>query len=156
MKIVPGKYTIELFAEKHNLTRDSAINKLSKLRKQGYAQVSGGGKQKRIYTVSNKKIREPNGFFKILNKYSPEKIIPSFQHYVFGKYTIEKAIIDGLLLNNNIRIRKAMYYLFNHIENWKRLFDLVKKHNLEKEVKKLYREARQKVRVKKIPKRYEK
>ena len=153
MKIASGKYTIELFAEKHNLTRDSAINKLSKLRKQGYAKVSGGGKQKRIYTVSNKKIREPNGFFKILNKYSPEKINPSFQHYVFGKYTIEKTIIDGLLISDNIRIRKAMYYLFNHIKNWKRLFELAKKYKLEKEVKKLYKEARTKVRVKKMPER---
>ena len=153
MNIIPGKYTIELFAEKHNLTRDSAINKLSKLRKQGYAKVSGGGKQKRIYTVSNKKIREPNGFFKILNKYSPEKINPSFQHYVFGKYTIEKTIIDGLLISDNIRIRKAMYYLFNHIKNWKRLFELAKKYKLEKEVKKLYKEARTKVRVKKMPER---
>jgi len=46
MNIIPGKYTAELFAEKHNLTKDSAINKLSKLKKQGYAKVSGGGKQK--------------------------------------------------------------------------------------------------------------
>lgn len=156
MVLIQGKYTVELFAEEQELTRQSAINKLSKLKKQGYVQVSGGGKQKRIYTISNKQQREPNGFFKMLNKYSPEKIRPSFQHYVFGEYSIEKAIIDGLLIVEDVRIRQAMYYLFNHVKNWKKLFDLAKKYNLKKEVQELYYESRQNVRVKKIPARYEK
>ncbi len=156
MVLIQGKYTVELFAEEQELTRQSAINKLSKLKKQGYVQVSGGGKQKRIYTISNKKQREPNGFFRMLNKYSPEKIYPSFQHYVFGKYSVEKAIIDGLLIVKDIRIKHSMYYLFNHVKNWKKLFDLAKKYSLKKEVLELYYEARQIVRVKKIPARYEK
>lgn len=156
MKLLPGKYTLELFAKKHNLARNSALNKLSKLKKEGYVKVSGGGQQKRIYDVNIIKQREPNGFFKILNKYSPEQINPCFEHYVFGRYSVENAIIDGLLLFDDVRTRKAMYYLFNHVQNWKKLFDLAKKHGLEKEVYKIYNEARKNVRVRKIPKKYRK
>ncbi len=155
MNIKKGKYTVEIFAKDYNLIRASAINKLSKLKKEGYVQVSGGGSQKRIYKISNKKQREPNGFFNVLNKYSPEKINPSFRHYVFGNYSVEKAIIDGLFLTKDIRIRNAIYYLFNHVKNWKKLFDLAKKQNLRQETLKLYYEARQKVKVRRIPMRYE-
>lgn len=155
MNYLKRKYTLEKFAEENNLTKQSALNKLTKLKNNGFVKVSGGGAQKRIYTVSNKRLRNTNGFFNILNKYSPEKINPYFEHYVFGNYTVEKAIIDGLKLKQNIRLRKATYYLFNHVKNWKRLFDLAKKHNLVSEVLKLYYEARKNVKVKRIPKRYE-
>ena len=95
-----GKYTVETFAQKNNLTRQSAINKLSKLKKAGLVSVSGGGKQKRIYTLHTKPQKEQNGFYKIVNKYSPDKLNPSFEHYVYGKYTVENAIIDGLLIKD--------------------------------------------------------
>ena len=48
MGLKPGKYTLETFAKENNLSKQSAINKLSKLKQLGYAEVSGGGKQKRI------------------------------------------------------------------------------------------------------------
>ena len=39
------KYTIELFAKERNLTRQAAINLLSKLKKQGLVQVQGEAPQ---------------------------------------------------------------------------------------------------------------
>ncbi|MBU1975782.1 MAG: MarR family transcriptional regulator [Nanoarchaeota archaeon] len=149
-----GKYTVELFAKERNLTRQSAINLLSKLKKQGYVTVSGGGRQKRIYTVSNKIQKPTNGFYSIVNKYSPEKLQPDFKHYTYGNYTIEHAIIDGIKINN-VRTRQATMHLFRHIRSWKRLFQLAKKHNLTKEVINLYYEARKTTRCKTMPKRYQ-
>jgi len=64
-----GKYTLELYARKQGLTRQSAINKLSKLKKQRLVSVSGGGRQKRIYTVHYKPKNKENGFFYVVNKY---------------------------------------------------------------------------------------
>lgn len=154
-----GKYTVETFAKKNNLTRQSAINKLSKLKKQGLVKVSGGGNQKRIYTISKIPKKETNGFFTIINKYSPEKINPSFEHIVYGKYGVERALVDGILLIKNkkdIRIRNAMLHLFRHIKNWKRLFDLAKKNKVKEDVYKLYEEARKKTKCKTMPKKYEK
>jgi len=151
-----GKYTVETFAKKNNLTRQSAINKLSKLKKQGLVKVSGGKNQKRIYTISKTPKKETNGFFTIINKYSPEKINPSFEHIVYGKYSPERAIIDGIQMKKDVRIRNATLHLFRHIKNWKLLFDLAKKKNITSEVYKLYEEARKKTKCKTMPKRYKK
>lgn len=157
MLIDEGKYTVETFAKKRNLTRQSAINLLSKLKSKGLVQARGGGKQKRIYTLSKVPKKETNGFFTLINKYSPEKIRPSFEHYVHGKYDAEKAIIDGILFQRNqkdIRTREAMLHLFLHIKDWKKLFFLARKERLVSEVHSLYNEARKKTRCKKMPKRY--
>ena len=149
----PGKYTIETFAKEQRLTRQSALNLISKLKKKGLITTSGGGKQKRIYTVYNKLHRPTNGFYDIVNKYASNKLVPKYEHYTYGKYTVEHAIIFGLL-QGEVRALEATTYLFNHVTNWKRLFDLAKKNDLEKEVFKLYMKARNTVRCKKMPRRY--
>lgn len=144
-------FTVETFAKKNNLSRQSAMNKISRLKKQGIIQASGGGKQKRIYKLSTTK--PTNGFYDITNKYSKDKLVPEFKHYTYGKYTIEHAIIDGLKINN-ARTREATMNLFRHVNNWKRLFDLAKKHNQTKNLIKLYNEAKRTTKVKRMPKRY--
>lgn len=149
----PGKYTVETFAETEQLTRQSALNKLSKLKHEGYATVSGGGSQKRIYTLHNKRQEPTNGFYTIINRYSPEKLVPKFKHYVVGKYTIEHAIIDGIKIGD-ARTLEATQHLFRHITNWKRLFDLAKKEDLSPNVRHLYEQARHNTKVKQMPKRY--
>ncbi|MFH0876241.1 MAG: hypothetical protein V1859_09965 [archaeon] len=152
--IKEGKYTAETFAKEQNLTRQSALNLLSKLKKQGYVNVSGGGRQKRIYSISQRQKKKQNGFYSIVNRYSPDKLNPAFEHYTYGFYSVEHAIIDGLKIGD-IRTRRAIYYLFLHIISWKRLFSLAKKDNLTKEIIKLYHEARKYTKCKSMPKRYQ-
>ncbi len=151
--LMEGKYTLELFAEERGLTRNSALNLLSKLKKQGYVKVSGGGRQKRIYTIYNTPQEEANGFYTIVNKYSPEKLIPRFKHVVKGKYTIEDAIIDGIKIGD-VRTLNATKHLFRHIKNWKRLFDLAKRHQVLTKLYQLYDSAKKELKVKRMPKRY--
>jgi hypothetical protein len=153
MDIREGKYTVERFATEQDLTRQSAINLLSKLKKEGQVTVSGGGKQKRIYTISKLQKKKTNGFYNLINKYSPEKLQPQFEHYVVGNYTIEQAIIDGIKMGDT-RTLEATTHLFRHITNWKTLFGLAKKNRLEYEVMKLYNQAKVATKVKRIPKRY--
>ena len=153
MNLKEGKYTIEKFSNENNLTKSSALNLLSKLKKQGYVQVSGGGKQKRIYTVFKLSKKKTNGFYDVVNKYSPEKLQPRFEHYINGNYTIEHAIVDGIKIGD-LRTLEAITYLFRHVTNWKRLFDIAKKNNLEKEVIKIYKKARATIKCKKMPLRY--
>lgn len=157
MLLTEGKYTVELFAKNNGLTRQSAINLLSKLKKQGNVFVSGGGSQKRIYTISKLPRKATNGFFDILNKYAPDKISPHFEHYIYGRYTVERAIIDGILLQKDQkdnRIRTAMLYLFRHIRDWKLLFYLAKKESVVDEIYTLYNDARCKTKCKTMPQRY--
>jgi DNA-binding transcriptional regulator LsrR (DeoR family) len=153
MNYEPGKYTIDLFAEKYNLTRQSAINLLSKLKDKGYVSVEGGGKQKRIYTISKLPKKKQNGFYYTVNKYSSEKLFPKFEHYVYGRYTIEHAIIDGLLIGDK-RTLDAVINLFRHVKDWKKLFLFAKKKGLEQRLIELYNYAKTKTKVKSIPKRY--
>lgn len=147
------KYSIETYMNKFNLSRQSAINKLSKLKKKGLVSVSGGGMQKRIYSISDKPLIKQNGFYNIVNKYSPEKLTPMFNHVVKGNYSIEHAIIDGIKIGD-IRTLEASQHLFRHVKNWKRLFDLAKKNQIVNKVYDLYEQARKNTKTKIIPKRY--
>ena len=148
-----GKYTVKRFASENNLGKQSAINLLSKLKKQGLVEVTGGGKQKRIYTIHKLPKKRTNGFYDIVNKYSPEKLWPKFEHYVNGRYTVEQAIIDGIKIGD-ARTIEATAYLFKHVTNWKRLFDLAKKNKLEKQVITLYKKARETIKCRRLPQRY--
>jgi len=154
IKIKEGKYTIETFAREKNIKKQSALNLISKLRKKGHIQASGGGKQKRIYTITKLPQKKTNGFYDLVNKYSPEKLNPSFAHYVTGRYTPEMAIIDGLQIGG-IRTIDATMHLFRHINNWKLLLNLAKKKGITKELYSLYNRARKKIKCKRIPRRYE-
>ena len=154
MDNIMEKHTIETYAQKYNLSKQAALNKLTKLKQQGYVTVSGGGPQKRIYSLYKKPQEKTNGFYNLINKYSPEKLTPQFEHYVKGKYSIEHAIIDAIQIGD-VRTLEAAQHLFRHVTNWKRLFTLAKKKNCEKQVKELYVKARQNTKVKKIPQRYE-
>ena len=153
MELKEGKYTIEKFAREYNLSMQSSLNLLSKLKKQGHVQASGGGRQKRIYTIYKLPQMKQNGFYYTVNKYSKEKLIPQFEHYIHGDYTPEHAIIDGITIGDS-RTKEATKYLFNHVTSWKRLNDLAKKHNLRKSVLGLYIDALHSIKCKKMPKRY--
>ncbi|MBI4439049.1 hypothetical protein HY640_03910 [Candidatus Woesearchaeota archaeon] len=153
MEIKEGKYTVERFASERGLSRQSAINLLSKLKKKGLVEVSGGGKQKRIYAIHELPKRKTNGFYDIVNRYSPEKLRPGFEHYVSGNYTIEHAIIDGVRIGDS-RTLQATSYLFRHVRDWKRLFDLAKKQGVEDSIVALYKQARGYMRVRRMPERY--
>ena len=153
MELKEGKYTIERFSKEHTISRQSALNLLSKLRKQGHVHVSGGGRQKRIYSVYKLPKMKENGFYSIVNSYSKEKLIPRFEHYVHGNYTVEHAIIDGIKIGDT-RTKEATKYLFNHVANWKRLFDIAKKNNLRQDVLNLYKSAKRSIKCRTMPQRY--
>ena len=126
---------------------------MSKLKKQELVTISGGGKQKRIYTIHHLPKKKTNGFYDVVNKYSPEKLQPRFEHYVNGTYTVEHAIIDGVRIGDT-RTLEATKYLFKHVTNWKRLFNLARKEKIEKQVITLYKKARETIKCKRIPERY--
>lgn len=155
IELKEGKYTVETFAKKQGLQKQSAINLLSKLKAKNLVTVSGGGRQKRIYTISKKPQEKTNGFYDVVNKYSPEKLNPKFKHKVIGTYTIERAIIDGIQIGD-IRTLEATTYLFKKITNWKRLFDLAKEKKVVEEVYQLYEKAKKTTKCRTMPKRYKK
>lgn len=150
LRRLEGKHTLETFMKQTFLTKESALNLLSMLRKKGYVRTEGGGKQKRIYTISTKKVQEGTGLFTLLNKYSKLKVVPSFVHVAHGLYTEENALIDAIE-TKDFRILQAAVYLFGHIHNWTKLHEFAKKKHLEPIVGVLYDFARTVVRTRRMP-----
>jgi len=149
-----GLHTVETVAETLGITRQSALNLISRLKKQGYVTTKGGGKQKRLYKITARKQRKRDvGMFDIINKYSPMKLNPWYDHQVHGKYSIEEALIDAVQ-TKSFRVILASLRLFSHIKNWKKLYKLAKEKNCWQQVGALYDLAKMHFRVAKMPERY--
>ena len=151
---IEGLQTIETIAETLKIKRQSAINLVSKLKKMGNTTLYMGGSKKRIYRITIRKQRKREvGVFDIINKYSPMKIQPWFDHQVHGKYGAEDALIDAIE-TKSFRMILASLRLFNHITDWPKLYKLAKEKNCWNKVGALYDTARLFFRVRKMPKKY--
>lgn len=151
-----GLHTVETVAEALGIKKQSALNLLTKLKREGYVIVQGAGRIKRFYKISPLK-QHPRypGMFDIINKYSPMKIQPWYDHQVHGPYGPEEALIDALQ-TKSFRLILASLCLFNHITDWPRLYHLAKEKNCWQKVGALYAVARLFFRVKKMPALYQK
>jgi hypothetical protein len=147
MNPIEGKQTLETVAATRGITRQSAANLLVRLKKRGLVRVSGGGRQKRIYTITRLPTQPTNGFYDVVNRYGDEKLVPRYAHYVHGRYGVEDAIVDGLRIGDE-RTRAATMRLFNHVTNYPRLLRLAKKKNVD--VKQLYERARAQMKVRRM------
>jgi len=152
LRKIEGLQTIELVAEKLGLNRQSAINLMSKLKKERHVTVSGGGRRKRLYKVTLwRQLPRERGMFDIINKYSPNfQVNEWFDHQVHGVYTEEDALIDAIK-TKSFRLVLASLRLFAHIRDWRKLYRLAKQEDLVQEVGALYDVARQMYRSEKIP-----
>jgi hypothetical protein len=149
-----GLHTVETVEKTLNITRQSAINLLSKLKKQGHVTVKGGGRIIRIYKITmRKQLPRQNGMFDIINKYSPMKLAPWFDHQVHGHYGPEEALIDAIQ-TESFRVILASMRLFGHITDWPKLYTLAKKRDCWQKVGALYDVARLHFRVKRMPEKY--
>lgn len=152
-----GLHTVETVMAQLNLTRQSAINLLSKLKRQQHVTVSGKGKTKRLYRITIRKQlpREP-GMFDILNKYNPNfQINPWYDHQVHGKYGAEEAIIDAIQ-TKQFRPILATLRLFNHVKDWPSLYQQARNEDCWQQVGALYDVARLFFKVRAMPERYRK
>ena len=150
-----GLQTIETVAKALHIKRQSALNVISRLKKEGYITVQGGGKRKRLYTITATKQRPRQiGMWDILNQHNPNfKLNPWYDHQVHGGYSVEEALIDAIS-SKSFRIILASLILFNHIKNWPRLYLLAKEKNCWQKVAALYELARNYIKVRKMPQRY--
>lgn len=152
LRKIEGKQTVDTIAAKLNIKKTTALNLISKLKKEGYLSKTGGRNQKRIYFISTKKqnIPEGEGMFDIINKYSKLKINPLFMHKTHGRYTVEDALVDAIL-TVDFRALLASISLFNRISNWPKLYKKTKKYNLQGQLGALYDMARIIIKTRKMP-----
>tara|TARA_Y100000034_G_scaffold131504_1_gene192392 strand:- start:1262 stop:1873 length:612 start_codon:yes stop_codon:yes gene_type:complete len=150
LKKLEGLHTVDTAQEELGLAKQSILNLLSKLKKEGYVTVSGGGKQKRLYKVSQLKQRpRRSGMFDIINENSKMKVVPWFDHQVHGKYTVEDAIIDAVK-TKSFRVILASLSSFRKVKNLRKLFNLAKEKDCVQEVGALYDLARMYFKIAKL------
>src|SRR3989344_1125857 len=156
LRRIEGLHTIETLQKELNLTKQSTINLISKLRKEEYITLfAGGGKKKRIYRITARKQRKrQEGMFDIINKYSPNmKIREWYDHQVHGVYGPEEALIDALQ-TESFRVILASMRLFGHINNWPKLYKLANEKDCWQKVGALHDVARMFLSVQKMPLMY--
>ncbi len=155
LETLEGLNTVETVQKKLRITRKTAIKRLYELRKLGFVETSGGGKQPRLYRVSrNKVIKIGNpGLYDIVNENSPIKVAKPYEHRVMGKkLTVEEAIIRAIQ-SRNFRLILASLALFNKVKNWPRLYSNAKKENVRRKVGALYDAARTTIKVRRMDNR---
>src|SRR3989338_1276001 len=155
LRKLEGLQTIETAAKTLGMRKQSALNLLSRLKKEGYVTTTGGGRQKRLYKITmRKQLPRAPGMFDILNKYNPNfKLNPWFDHQVHGKYTVEDALLDAIE-TKSFRAILASLRLFDQITDWKVLYHGGKERKLWNQVGALYEVARITSRTKKMPMKY--
>lgn len=147
LRKLEGLHTAETAARVSGLTRQSTLNLLSRLKKEGYVTVSGGGKQPRLYKITMRKQRPRSpGMFDIINKYSPMKLAPWYDHQVHGKYGPEEALVDAIQ-TQSFRVILASMRLFNHITDWPKLYRLANQKNCWQKIGALHDVAMKIIRV---------
>ena len=143
-KKLEGLNTLEMAKNKLNVRKSTAIKIISLLRKEGFVETSGGGKQPRLYKISPIRLtaKEKMGLYDIINKYSKVKLFEPFKHKVMDrKLTIEEAI-SMAIKERNFRITLAALGVFKFVKDWSKLHYYAKKYKVRKEVGALYDIAR--------------
>ena len=142
LKKLEGLKTIDSICENLNISRQSAINLMSRLKKQGHVKSMGGGRRIRLYNITvTKQWPRSLGMFDMINRHARHKVLEWYDHQVHGKYTVEDAIIDAIE-KRSYRLLRATVFSFNHVTDWPRLYRLANDKNLWQHVGALYDVAR--------------
>ncbi|MBW2984053.1 hypothetical protein KY361_03005 [Candidatus Woesearchaeota archaeon] len=156
-KRLEGLHTIKTIQKELKIARSTAIKLMCFLRKQGFVETSGGGKQPRFYRISPIKVKKAGypGLYDMINKYSPIKIAEPVKHRIMGKrISVEEALVRAVE-TGKFRVILASLALFRHIKNWSRLYEIAKQHNVRRKVGALYDLARLFIKVRRMDKKTE-
>lgn len=155
-KRLEGLHTVETIQDRLNISRRTAVNYVSMLKKGGYVNISRGH-GKRLYSISPiiMKLDGEPGLHETINRYSNVKLTIPYHNRIHGKkYRIEDAIIEAIK-TENYRVIIAAMPLFNHVNDWSLLCRLAKENNISNKVGALYDLARTIIRTKRMDKRTE-
>ena len=154
VKKLEGLQTIESIQKKLNIARSTAIKYIHFLRKKGFVETTGGGKQPRFYKISALRLKGLGnaGMYDIINKYSPIKLRAIKSRVVGKKLTTEETLIRAID-SKEFRTILASLALFNRIKSWSLLYKLAKEKNIRRKVGALYDTARRVIKTKRMDKR---
>lgn len=149
-----GIHTLESIASTLKVDKRTAVNYISKLRKQGYVKTKRTSSGKRIYNISKLNLLAGKSYYEVLNKISPMKLSESEIYKIYGReITLEETLIYAIK-TKKLRVILASLALFKQITNWTLLSELARKNKVQRQVCALYDLARSIIKVKKISKQF--
>ncbi|MBI5871492.1 Rrf2 family transcriptional regulator [archaeon] len=151
-KSLEGLHMVGTICKKLNISKRTAVNYTSKLRKAGYLKTTRGYGGVRMYKISPVKTKEVGsmGLYETINRYSKVKLVTHEKYRIHGhKLSIEEALVKAIQ-EGEYRTVLAALGLFQHIKNWKELNKLAKKTMMGRKIGALYDTAKIVMRVKKM------
>lgn len=143
-RMLEGLQTLDNIINKLNVSRRTAINYISLLRKKGFLKNYSGGRKKRIYiikSIKKKEIGYPD-IYEIINKYSRIGLVTRTNYRRHDKeLSIEEVIIEAIK-TKEYRTILASLDLFRKVKNWSFLRKLATKEKIGRKVGALYDVAR--------------
>lgn len=153
-KKLGGIYTLELIMTTLNIDRSTAMNYISKLRRQGYVKTKRTSSGKRIYTISKQNRIGGKSYYEALNQISPIKLSESETYKVYGrKITYEETLVYAVK-TEKLRVVLASLALFKQIHNWTLLAELARKNGVQRQVCALYDLARSIMKVRRMSRKF--
>ena len=149
-----GIYTLESIMETLKVDRSTAMNYVSKLRKQGYVKTKRTSSGKRIYSISRLNKIGGKSYYEVLNQISPIKLSESETYKVYGRdITYEETLVYAIK-TGKLRVVLSSLALFKHINNCTQLSELARKDGMQRQACALYELARSTMKVRKMGKKF--
>lgn len=154
LRKLEGVHTLESAANVLKVKKKTAIDYVSKLRKQGYVKTKQTKDKKRVYYISFENRLGGYDYYDIINENSPVKIAKAQEYKVYGKSpSLEETLIFAIK-TRSLRTILASLALFKKIKNWAHLYKLAKENNLRRELGVLYDLARKTMKARRMTKRF--
>ncbi len=150
-----GIHTLESITSTLKVNKRTAVNYISKLRKQGFVKTKRTSSGKRIYNISKLLNRlAGQSYYEVLNKISPLKLSESEIYRIYGReITLEETLIYAIK-TEKLRVVLASLALFKQITNWTLLSELARKNKVQRQVCALYDLARSIIKVRKMSQQF--
>ena len=149
-----GLHTAESFAEELGISRQTAINYLHAMRREGMVSTERGARGRRLYSISPLRLREFGfpGLAETISADSPLKLSSPVRERSDHKITTEEAIA-GAAASGDFRMVLASLPLFKKVSDWWGLYRFSRKLGVARQVGALYSLSRLLFRVKSADRR---
>lgn len=138
------------------VNRQTAINYIYKLRKEGYVKTRKISDLRRIYHISFENKIGGKSYYEIINSVSPIKVTEAQIYRIHGRVpTFEETLIYAIK-TKKLRVILASLALFKHIRRWTLLGKLARNEGVEREVGALYDLARKIIKTRRMSMKFRK
>jgi predicted transcriptional regulator len=144
-----GLHTVESFSEALGIGRQTAVNYLHSMRKEGFVETTRGPSGKRLYRIEALPLRKEGhpGLIEVIGRNSGVKLYSSAEERSDHEISVEEAIARAAA-SGDFRVVLASLPLFRKVSDWKELYRQSRERGVARQVGALYCLARMHMRVK--------